>query len=443
MYAYSHLAKDPIATLLNIDVSHIPVNDVVISHTKNEKWIDWKSYLVLNPDLEQHGIASCIDVMNHYYRHGFLEKRSYFITSDRDTTEINERERENINSVYLFPGDKPSILLTFHGIYTRLHGTGLYVERFCERFKDQYNIICLYPWINDLVRIEINNYIVHVKSLDNNYDEILKILNSLNINCIYNSHLIYFNFTNVLKLLKELNSPIVTILHDYLYIATDQPNPEIVFQEKEITKKVFGISKFLVCPSKSIYDNYKHYYQSENYLIIPHEEFSYSDTNIELGNYVLVTGTMGISHKGYDHLKNVAKICPGVAFKVLGSNAETKGNITSLGTFYANDLTKLIKTHNPKLLWIPALYLESYCYTLSYYLQSGYPILMPDIPIFKERCEDYKQAYFYPVNTSYQEIADIIKELLAKSITVSNQAIMISNCNSKYVELTHSIINNI
>jgi len=73
----------------------------------------------------------------------------------------------------------------------------------------------------------------------------------------------------------------------------------------------------------------------------------------------------------------------GYAWRKLASTP--KSNLTVHGKYHDEDLLPLLKKENPDLIWFPALWPETYSYTLSAALESGTPIVAPDLGAFPER----------------------------------------------------------
>jgi hypothetical protein len=105
---------------------------------------------------------------------------------------------------------------------------------------------------------------------------------------------------------------------------------------------------------------------------------------------VLVIGAMS-REKGADILERTATYRDaldrlqyhliGYAYKPLAPE------VVQHGAYDDEKLDELIKTLKPHLIWFPAQWHETYCYTLSAALRSGLPILATDLGSFPERLE--------------------------------------------------------
>jgi hypothetical protein len=73
------------------------------------------------------------------------------------------------------------------------------------------------------------------------------------------------------------------------------------------------------------------------------------------------------------------------------------------------DIQILISKEDPDMIWTPGDYRESYSYNLDHHLTSGFPLLLPNMPIYKERAQhhqNYQRVVFYDDTTQLQNILD-------------------------------------
>jgi GT2 family glycosyltransferase/2-polyprenyl-3-methyl-5-hydroxy-6-metoxy-1,4-benzoquinol methylase/glycosyltransferase involved in cell wall biosynthesis len=73
----------------------------------------------------------------------------------------------------------------------------------------------------------------------------------------------------------------------------------------------------------------------------------------------------------------------GYAYRSLAT--QPKAHLTIHGEYADADLDALLTWLNPDLVWFPALWPETYSYTLSACLQAGLPVVAPDLGAFPER----------------------------------------------------------
>ena len=98
--------------------------------------------------------------------------------------------------------------------------------------------------------------------------------------------------------------------------------------------------------------------------------------------------------KGADLLEEVAllasKVGAPIEFHLLGFayrnlRTQPKANLTVHGSYEDKELPQLLAWLNPHLVWFPAVWPETYSYTLSAGLAGGLPIVAPNIGAFSER----------------------------------------------------------
>ena len=102
---------------------------------------------------------------------------------------------------------------------------------------------------------------------------------------------------------------------------------------------------------------------------------------------VLVLGALS-REKGADILEAVAQGMAGEAieFHLLGyAYRALAGSVITHGPYLNSDVYTLVDKIDPDLVWYPALWPETYSYTLSIALHCGLPVVVPDIGAFPER----------------------------------------------------------
>jgi len=100
--------------------------------------------------------------------------------------------------------------------------------------------------------------------------------------------------------------------------------------------------------------------------------------------------------KGADVLEAVATLAAermapvefhlvGYAYRNLAT--QPKAKLTVHGAYEDQDLPKILNWLNPDLVWFPAVWPETYSYTLSACLEGGLPVVVPDLGAFDERVQ--------------------------------------------------------
>jgi hypothetical protein len=104
---------------------------------------------------------------------------------------------------------------------------------------------------------------------------------------------------------------------------------------------------------------------------------------------VLVLGALS-REKGADVLEDVASELVGnnIEFHLLGYAYRGLGaSVISHGPYDNREVHSLVKSIEPDVVWFPALWPETYSYTLSIALHHGLPVVVPDIGAFVERVQ--------------------------------------------------------
>ena len=111
--------------------------------------------------------------------------------------------------------------------------------------------------------------------------------------------------------------------------------------------------------------------------------------------------------KGADLLEDVAVLAAkgsNIEFHLLGHayrplHKQPKAALTVHGAYQEEELTDLLDWLKPDLVWFPALWPETYSYTLSACLLAGLPVVAPDLGAFPERLNGRKWSWIRPWDT--------------------------------------------
>ncbi|MDR1969711.1 MAG: glycosyltransferase, partial [Burkholderiaceae bacterium] len=124
--------------------------------------------------------------------------------------------------------------------------------------------------------------------------------------------------------------------------------------------------------------------------------------------------------KGADMLEDVAvaarKQGAPVEFHLLGFaysalRTQPRARLTVHGRYNDPDLPDLLRWLQPDLVWFPALWPETYSYTLSACLQGGWPVAAPNLGAFAERLAERPWSWVLPWQQSAQDWLDFFTGL--------------------------------
>lgn len=130
---------------------------------------------------------------------------------------------------------------------------------------------------------------------------------------------------------------------------------------------------------------------------------------------VLCLGMISLE-KGASNLAMTARLarqaCAPLEFHLLGScHAALPGNIHRHGSYRDEDIQSLLKDIDPHLLWLPAVYPETWSYTLSAGLRAGLPVMTTDIGVFPERLLGRPLSWLHPANFCARQWLEALLEV--------------------------------
>jgi hypothetical protein len=104
-------------------------------------------------------------------------------------------------------------------------------------------------------------------------------------------------------------------------------------------------------------------------------------------------------------------------FRVIGTadeevKKEPEIPLSFYGSYSDSELPSLITHERADIIFFPALWPETYSYTLSYAMRSGLPIAAPRLGAFTERLAEYPLAWLRDWNSSAKYWNDFFVSLL-------------------------------
>jgi hypothetical protein len=128
----------------------------------------------------------------------------------------------------------------------------------------------------------------------------------------------------------------------------------------------------------------------------------------------LVLGAIS-REKGADVLEQVASALEqdGIEFHLLGYAYRALARpVVTHGPYANQEVYRLVQDIAPDVVWFPALWPETYSYTLSVALHSGLPVVVPDIGAFRERIEGRAMSVVQPWDNSTEQWRDFWRDVL-------------------------------
>lgn len=228
----------------------------------------------------------------------------------------------------------------------------------------------------------------------------------------------------VLRLIEGLNIPLDITLHDYYCVSPRYhlspltgsrlesvqqaqssgddlwPVSEVEWQQQ--FAPILARAERVIAPSHDVATRISSIFPDVAIVIESHPEKSKQIPRVVK---VALLGALS-SAKGLDLVCRLAANTsnPSLCFRLIGHSAEPlPEQITTTGSYEADDLVRLIAEERPDVIWMPSQVHETFGYTLSAALVTGLPIVASAVGAFVERLRDVAQAQLLPVDASDEE----------------------------------------
>ncbi len=315
-------------------------------------------------------------------------------------------------------------------------GTKEHIKELVSSFNDQACFLLLTPETEDIFKLsfEIGDSVQFLPiNINENFDDFISLLNYLNVSLIHFHHTMGI-VPKVLNLAEVLKVPFYVTLHDYYCINANPTQSDIngAFCDDKETRdslcqesypiphataeqwrenQVAFLSKAtrIFSPSSYVAKYFREYFPSLNITASYHPEWEKNYpypavTPVFVADKqkmrILVHGAIS-KEKGADILEQCAVYAEKnnllLEFHLLGyAYKKLKSCVIEHGSYKPDEIINLIKEINPHLIWFPALWPETYSYTLSEALMCGLPVVAPDFGSFPERLEKRPLSWVVP-----------------------------------------------
>jgi len=277
------------------------------------------------------------------------------------------------------------------------------------------------------------------------YPDMLALLKSAGITGVHIHHTMDVDLKLLKQLLDDLAVRYVMTAHDFYWLnanptltdesgnftgyADDLHNPLYPIPlgytpqtwRDSLRPLIEGAAR-LIFPSVSTKTFFSGYYRLDNAIVAPHVELR-RNVNTPLVPWVpkkrYVVGILGAlgKEKGADYLEKIACLAHQTKkpydFILIGYAYRSLSNVRITGPYHMRDLSTLIAQNQCDLIFFPALWPETYSYTLSYALESGLPILAPQIGAFPERLSSRPNTLLYQPNMAPDAFLDQLDGFVA------------------------------
>lgn len=347
---------------------------------------------------------------------------------------------------------RPKVLFLTHHLGG---GTLKHIKELEQLLRDKLSILLLRPCGQSQVELTIMGEDVDwetlVFNLPENYSGLVDVLDYLRICRIHFHHTVGLE-TSVWGLPESLGIPYDITLHDYHFVGgnpsltgddgryVEDPSVENSRYKRPVTLDVWqdnqrnflsGASR-VITPSKAAAEIYLRHYPDLEITPVFHPDW-YQDmpypavTNPLISKdkalKILVIGAISLE-KGAELLEAVADKAgqrgSAMEFHLLGYACRPlSDSVTVHGAFEDRHVDKLIAEIDPHVIWFPALWPETYSYTLSEALRSSCPILAPNIGAFPERLINRPNTWVMPWDLDVDKwlgvLASVRETLLSQS----------------------------
>lgn len=397
---------DPIIyKLLNEDLKYLKIEEL-INHYNNEGskenryykfdvpskfcYIDYKKN---NKDLENYNEFECF---KHYTKYGKKENRKYLDYSreidnfdfriyreiNKDLINFNKKRLINHFTVHGQKENRPISRVYYKKIYYICNILGGGTAKYLDDLKNIYKNI-IFIKIYDKEELFEENFssndilfVIHLINTNIVCDDLIKIYNKYNLNILITIHdCFWINYNDNFNLLSEED-----IHGSYLY-----DNLEV---NKSVTD-LFNILKIIIFPTNFIKKSYEKFFKIKNSIIIPHNDIlvKKGELNINIKDNIIRIGIChGFSiYKGkelyellFNKYYNKSYKNYIIKFLIVGINCDN---------YNENNFFNFLNNNKINGLTLLNKWGESYCYSLTKFINSGLPIIFNNIGSCKDRMD--------------------------------------------------------
>ncbi len=341
----------------------------------------------------------------------------------------------------------PKVLHISHAIGG---GVGQHIEELAQFFSDQAAHILLTPHKEEgtvSISLMTSGHLNKITfQMPKEYDSMVELFKFIGVGLVHIHHTLGLE-SKIFDLLLDLNIPYYLTVHDFYMLngnptLTDENGKYPGFYSKELRNPLYplpqGVSlenwqekyrdliknaKKVIFPSFATKTIFSHVYHALNPIVAPHIE-AYLNVNRKPSTFtrkesytIGVLGAIG-REKGADLFEEAAQISKRLnlplKFKLLGYAYRPLKAIETSGPYKTQDLSALIQKYRLDIIFFPAQCPETYSYTLSYALDSGLPIIAPNIGAFPERLSGRSNTLIFNHLTSATVLIKQINNFIEK-----------------------------
>jgi len=303
------------------------------------------------------------------------------------------------------------------------------------------SVLCggTFKYIQDLINLYPKTQFITI----HNYNELISYkYNEKDI--LFIQHLIDtdIKINYILEIKTQFKLKIIITIHDFiwlnddLYLHSDNTHNKYLdknIQIKHDVQQLFKMTDLIIHPSKFTFNMYAQYFDMHNFKLINHPDIDIDSSTKYIPNINDNIINIGVLHeysiyKGKDYIEILIQKYSDyknyiIKFFIVGEN---------IPKYNQNMYYQYIKNYNLHALTYLNKWGETHCYSLSYAINSGLPIIYNDIGVFIERLK--LNSHYFPVFDNEINInIDLLYQNFEKLLDY-----IIEN-NGKYNKIQHNI----
>lgn len=343
-------------------------NLILKPEDKNEyENMDWELYLFYN-DLNKNYVTHD-SAFAHWILYGKNENKIFYKISDRNFTNI-----DNKKNVFIITNMTNC-------------GTGKYIDDIINEYGDSAN----FYFINskkDFLKYKFTQndilFLQHLLYCNLTVNDILTLKNIFKCKLIISIHDFYWLNDVILKKFDKDFS-----CHNSYLKSKININNDII--------KLFSLADEIVHPSKFTYNIFLKYFPSDNFKLVSHNDYqidyttknipSINNNTINIGVFHRLTECKGKYFINYLQKKIIKFNGYNINWKIVGKN---------IPFYKEEEFFTFIAKYNINCLTLLNKWGETWCYSLTKFINSGLPIIYNNFGAFKERIpnsEHYFKVY--------------------------------------------------
>ncbi|MEG2279725.1 MAG: methyltransferase domain-containing protein [Comamonas sp.] len=362
--------------------------------------------------------------------------------------------RHKIDKKRLQDSVQPKVLMVLHNAGG---GTQRHVHELANHLQAQAIFLALIPLPEHRIRLEwLDSKEGYAEEFHwgRQSAQLIDLLRELNIQHIHFHHLLGLD-PQILHLPAQLGITYDFTAHDYytacpqISLTTDQhsycgelgikqctqclqqrpaPTQENI-ESWRLRHRLFLVqARNVFAPSEDCARRMKHYFPAASIRYLPHLDIPQpADLPTPRGYPISPRANLRVFVLGGVSANKGGNILEAVALAAARSKAplefhlvgfphrqmpsQPAASLTIHGPYQDEELPLLLERLQPDVVWFPALWPETYSYTLSACLQAGLPVIAPDIGAFTERLSERPWTWLYPWNTAPEAWIQILANI--------------------------------